>query len=775
MAETSASARAGARLTSAVTRGLYESAVIALGIVALVLLIALLTYSPDDPGFSFTGNSAPVHNRIGVIGAWLADVLFFLFGRPAFLFPLVLAAACWGLQRRLKAQGISRVNTLVRIAGFVLVLVASCGLTTLHWQPGALRQTAGGVVGSVVGGGLVAGLDFLGATLVMLAAWMAGLSLAFGVSWLTIMDRLGALTWAAIGRLRGRWAAARDVAEGRERRQARKEAMESEQRKSATRAPPRIEPPLPMMEKSARVERERQVPLFDPPKASELPPLKLLDDPPPREPLYSAEALEALSRLVEMKLKDFTIEAEVVAVQPGPVVTRFELRPAPGVKASQITALAKDLARALSVLSVRVVEVIPGKSVMGLEIANEKREVVTLGEIIRSRAYDEMHSPLALALGKDIGGQPVVADLSRMPHLLIAGTTGSGKSVALNAMVLSLLYKSTAEHVRLIMIDPKMLELSVYEGIPHLLAPVVTDMKQAANALRWCVAEMDRRHQLMAALGVRNIAGFNRRVKDASDAGRPIRDPVMLLRAANDPSIDQTRVLDLTPLPYVVVVIDEFADLMMIVGKKVEELITRLAQKARASGIHLVLATQRPSVDVITGLIKANIPCRIAFQVSARVDSRTILDQMGAETLLGHGDMLYLPPGTSLPTRVHGAFVSDQEVHRVVEALKTPQPPSYIEEVLSGPKGPIAGLSWEEGESNGGTGGEDAEQDPLYDEAVRIVTTERKPSISYVQRRLKIGYNRAARLLEGMEQAGLVGPLQTNGARDVLAPAPPED
>src|SRR3989440_6798959 len=552
LAETSASARAASRFTSAVTRGLRESAIIALGIVALVLLIALLTYSPDDPGFSFTGNSAPVHNRIGVIGAWLADVLFFLFGRPAFLFPLVLAAACWGLQRRMKAQGASRVNTLVRIVGFALVLVASCGLTTLHWQPGALRQTAGGVVGSLVGEGLATGLDFLGATLVMLAAWMAGLSLAFGVSWLTIMDRLGALTWAAIGRLRGRWTAARDVAEGRERRQARKEAMESEQRKSATRAPPRIEPPLPMMEKSARVERERQVPLFDPPKASELPPLKLLDDPPPREPLYSAEALEALSRLVEMKLKDFTIEAEVVAVQPGPVVTRFELRPAPGVKASQITALAKDLARALSVLSVRVVEVIPGKSVMGLEIANEKREVVTLGEIIRSRAYDEMHSPLALALGKDIGGQPVGADLSRMPHLLIAGTTGSGKSVGLNAMVPSLLYKSTAEHVRLVMIDPKMLELSGYEGIPHLLAPVVTDMKQAANALRWCVAEMDRRHQLMAALGVRNIAGFNRRVKDASEVGRAIPDPVMLLRAPNDPRTDQTRGLDLTPPPHLV-------------------------------------------------------------------------------------------------------------------------------------------------------------------------------------------------------------------------------
>ncbi|HKD55788.1 MAG TPA: DNA translocase FtsK 4TM domain-containing protein [Steroidobacteraceae bacterium] len=773
MAESSAQLRSNSRFTSAVSRGLRESAIIAIAIVALVLLIALATYSPDDPGFSFTGSANPVHNRIGVIGAWLADVLFFLFGRPAFLFPLMLGAAAWGLQRRLTSESTSRANTLVRIAGFLLVLVSSCALTTLHWQPGALRQSAGGVVGSMLGGGLAAGVDFLGATLLMIAAWMAGLSLAFGVSWLTMMDRVGAVTWAGIGWLRSRLSSSRNAAEGRERRAARKEAVETLQKKSASRTPPRIEPPTPVVEKSARVERERQVPLFDPPKANELPPLKLLDDPPPREPLYSAEALEALSRLVEMKLKDFAIEAEVVAVQPGPVVTRFELRPAPGVKASQITALAKDLARALSVLSVRVVEVIPGKSVMGLEIANEKRELVTLGEIIRSKAYDDMSSPLALALGKDIGGQPMVADLTRMPHLLIAGTTGSGKSVGINAMVLSLLYKSTAEHVRLIMIDPKMLELSVYEGIPHLLAPVVTDMKQAANALRWCVAEMERRYQLMAALGVRNIVGFNRRVKDASDAGKPIRDPVLLARAANDPSIDQRQIPDLTPLPYVVVVVDELADLMLVVGKKVEELITRLAQKARASGIHLVLATQRPSVDVITGLIKANIPCRIAFQVSARVDSRTILDQMGAETLLGHGDMLYLPPGTSLPTRVHGAFVSDQEVHRVVEALKSSTPPSYIDEVLSGPKAPIPGLSSEEGE--GGVAGEDAEADPLYDEAVRIVTTERKPSISYVQRRLKIGYNRAARLLEAMELAGLVGPLQPNGARDVLAPAPPEE
>jgi S-DNA-T family DNA segregation ATPase FtsK/SpoIIIE len=775
LAESSAQARNGARFTSAVSRGLRESAIIAIAIVAIVLFVALASYSPDDPGFSFTGNADPVHNRIGVIGAWLADVLFFLFGRPAFLFPIMLGLACWGLQRRIRTEAGSRANTAVRIAGFVLVLVASCALTTLHWQPGALRQSAGGVIGKLVGEGLASGLDFLGATLLMIAAWMAGLSLAFGVSWFTIMDRVGAAAWAGVAWLRARGVSKRDAAEGRERRQARKEAVQTEQKKSATRAPPRIEAPKPIVEKSARVERERQVSLFESPKGgNELPPLKLLDDPPPREPLYTAEGLEALSRLVEMKLKDFDIEVEVVAVQPGPVVTRFELRPAPGVKASQITALAKDLARALSVLSVRVVEVIPGKSVMGLEIANEKREVVTLGEIVRSKAYDEMSSPLAIALGKDIGGQPVVADLARMPHLLIAGTTGSGKSVGINAMVLSLLYKSSAEHVRMIMIDPKMLELSVYEGIPHLLAPVVTDMKHAANALRWCVAEMERRYQLMSALGVRNISGFNRHVKEANDAGKPIRDPVMTARAANDPSIDQRQILDLTPLPYIVVIVDELADLMMIVGKKVEELITRLAQKARAAGLHLILATQRPSVDVITGLIKANIPSRIAFQVSARVDSRTILDQMGAETLLGHGDMLYLPPGTSLPTRVHGAFVSDQEVHRVVDALKTSTPPNYIEDILTGPTVPIPGLSGEEGAGGGGAP-ESAEQDPLYDEAVRIVTSERKPSISYVQRRLKIGYNRAARLLEGMEQAGIVGPLQPNGGRDVIAPAAAED
>ncbi len=745
-------------------------------VLALVLFTALATYSSDDPGFSSTGaGPGPVHNRIGTVGAFVADVLFYLFGRPAFLFPLMIGLAGWILFRnRNRTERASRANTAVRVGGFVLLLLASSGLTTLHWDAGSLRETAGGVVGIEVGQGLKDGLDVLGATLLLIAAWMAGVSVTFGVSWLTIMDRMGAAAWAGVGWVRARSSTARDMAEGRERRQARKETLQFEQTKAAARQPPRIEPPSAVVEPSERVEKERQVPLFDAPKSSELPPLKLLDDPAVQEPSYSAEALDAMSRLVEIKLRDFGVDAEVVAVQPGPVVTRFELRPAPGVKASQITGLAKDLARSLSVMSVRVVEVIPGKSVMGLEIANEKRELVTLGEILRSKAYDEMATPLALALGKDIGGQPVVADLARMPHLLIAGTTGSGKSVAINAMVLSLLYKSTAEHVRLIMIDPKMLELSVYEGIPHLLAPVVTDMKQAANALRWCVVEMDRRYRLMAALGVRNIGGFNRHVQDAIDRGKPIRDPVLTQEAANDPSIDQSQIPDLTPLPYIVVIIDELADLMMLVGKKVEELIARLAQKARASGIHLVLATQRPSVDVITGLIKANISCRIAFQVSAKVDSRTILDQMGAETLLGHGDMLYLTAGTSMPQRVHGAFVSDQEVHRVVDVLKKGNvAASYVDEVLSGPSTPIPGLPGEEGEEGIADGG-DAEQDALYDEAVRIVTQERKPSISYVQRRLKIGYNRAARLLEAMETSGIVGPLQSNGAREVLAPPPPD-
>jgi S-DNA-T family DNA segregation ATPase FtsK/SpoIIIE len=554
----------------------------------------------------------------------------------------------------------------------------------------------------------------------------------------------------------------RDWVEGRRARQQRQEVV------LASRARPkreavRIEPIIERIEPGVRTERERQVPLFEPPASSELPALALLDDPPAREGGFSADALEAMSRLVEIKLADFGIEAEVVAVHPGPVITRFELKPAAGVKVSQISNLAKDLARSLSTVSVRVVEIIPGKPYVGLEIPNEVRETVALGEIIKSDAYERLASPLTLALGKDIAGSPVVADLARMPHLLIAGTTGSGKSVAINAMVLSLLYKATPEHVRLIMIDPKMLELSVYEGIPHLLAPVVTDMKQAANALRWCVAEMERRYALMAGLGVRHITGYNKKVSEAAARGEPLRDPTFR------PVGEDDFAAELTPLPFIVVIIDELADMMMMVGKKVEELIARLAQKARASGIHMLIATQRPSVDVITGLIKANIPTRIAFQVSAKVDSRTILDQIGAEHLLGHGDMLYLPPGTSLPTRIHGAFVSDQEVHSVVRALRASGEPAFIDEVLDGPGADVPGLKPE-------SGGElDGEQDALYDQAVRIVTETRKASISGIQRRLKIGYNRAARMVETMEEAGIVGSLQSNGFREVLAPPPPSD
>ncbi|HZF25209.1 MAG TPA: DNA translocase FtsK 4TM domain-containing protein [Steroidobacteraceae bacterium] len=770
------SRKPASRLALPVVRALRESALLLFGVLALILLAALATYDPHDPGFSFTGEPGRISNAIGPVGAWFADVLLFLFGRAAYLFPLMLALTGWVIYRGHAAPELKSRSTLTfRGIGFVLTLATSCGLATLHWNGSGMPSTAGGVLGSLVGSGLAAAFSFMGATLLMLALWLAGVSLFIGVSWFSVMDVLGHGTVRSAGWMRRRISSSREQAEGRGRKLARAESMREEQRKSASRVPPRIEPGVPTPERSERVEREKQVPLFESPKSAELPALSLLDDPPPRESGYSGEALEAMSRLVELKLRDFGVEVEVVAVHPGPVVTRFELRPAAGVKVSQISNLSKDLARALSAISVRVVEVIPGKSVVGLEIPNEKRELVTLGEIIKSRAYDDLASPLALALGKDIGGHPVVADLARMPHLLIAGTTGSGKSVALNAMVLSLLYKVTVEHTRLIMIDPKMLELSVYEGIPHLLAPVVTDIKQAANALRWGVAEMERRYQLMAALGVRNLAGFNRKVKEAKEDGQPLKDPLLAAKAASDPGLTLLDVPDLEPLPNIVIVIDELADLMLVVGKKVEELIARLAQKARAAGIHLILATQRPSVDVITGLIKANIPARIAFQVSAKVDSRTILDQNGAEALLSHGDMLYLPPGTSVPMRVHGAFVSDHEVHRVVMSLRQGTPPTFIDEILSGPRGPIPGLPGEDESEEGEVGENEGEQDPLYDEAVRIVLETRKASISGVQRRLRIGYNRAARLVETMEAVGLVGPLQSNGSREVLAPAPPEE
>jgi S-DNA-T family DNA segregation ATPase FtsK/SpoIIIE len=757
---------------SSVARGLRESALWVFGALALILLVALATYDRADPAFSSTGQPGPVTNLIGPFGAWLSDLFFVLFGAPAFLFPVMLAFAGWTLfQERRSPEPIDRRTSVLRGLGFVLALASSCGLATLHFEGGSLPYSAGGQVGTLVGDGLAGALSPLGATLLLLAVWLASVSLFTGISWLEVMDGVGRGVLAAIAWTKDRSATARDVKAGREVKQARQEIVREEQKKAADRKPPKIDAIAPRVEKSERVEKEKQVSMFERPGSTELPELSLLDDAPQRKGGYSPEALEAMSRLVELKLRDFGVEAEVVEVHPGPVITRFELRPAPGVKVAQISHLAKDLARALSAVSVRIVEIIPGKSTMGLEIPNEVREIVTLGEIIKSKAYDDMGSALALVLGKDIGGNPVVADLARMPHLLVGGTTGSGKSTAINAMVLSLLYKSSAEHVRMIMIDPKMLELSVYEGIPHLMVPVVTDMKQAANALRWCVAEMERRYQLMAAAGVRNLAGFNRKVKDLADAGTPMRDPLELKRL--QPGGDPDSVSVVEPLPFVVVIVDELADLMMIVGKKVEELIARLAQKARASGIHLILATQRPSVDVITGLIKANIPTRIAFQVSAKVDSRTILDQSGAEALLGHGDMLFLQPGTSLPVRVHGAFVSDAEVHRVVGRLKAAGPPSYLDEILDGPSAPIPGLPGESG-GEGEEGGGDPEQDPLYDEAVRIVTESRKASISGVQRRLKIGYNRAARMIEAMEAAGLVGPLQSNGSREVIAPPPPE-
>ena len=756
-------------LGATVSDALREGALWIFGALALILLAALVTYNPSDPGFSYTGDASRVHNAVGPLGAFIADLFYLLFGRPAYLFPAMLAYAGWLIFRsRRPTEALTGRDFGMRGVGFLVTLATSCGLATLHFSSTGLPHTAGGVFGDQLGGGLVSILSFLGATLLMLAVWLAGVSLFAGVSWLAIMDRLGRVTLMSVDWVAGRLEAARQLIASRKVTQARREEVKRKKKSTEGRPPPRIEPVIPKIQASERVEKERQTVLFEPAVAGELPPLSLLDDPPERPSRYSDEALDAISRLVELKLRDFGVEVEVVSVNPGPVVTRFEMQPAPGVKVSQISNLSKDLARALSAISVRVVEVIPGKSVVGLEIPNEVRELVTLGEILRSKAYDDMRSPVALALGKDIGGHSVCADLARMPHLLVAGTTGSGKSVAINAMVLSLLYKVSAEHVRLIMVDPKMLELSVYEGIPHLLAPVVTDMKEAANALRWCVAEMERRYRLMAAMGVRNLGGYNRKVTEAIEAGNPIPDPLFVPPEVFGDELPERPTL--TAMPRIVVVIDELADMMMMVGKKVEELIARLAQKARASGIHLILATQRPSVDVITGLIKANIPTRIAFQVSSRIDSRTILDQMGAETLLGHGDMLYLPPGTSVPERIHGAFVSDQEVHRVVRHLCSSGAPVYIDEILEGPSGPIPGLSPQAGGADA-----DAEQDPLYDEAVRIVTETRKASISGVQRRLKIGYNRAARMVETMEEAGLVGPLESNGSRQVLAPPPPAD
>jgi S-DNA-T family DNA segregation ATPase FtsK/SpoIIIE len=723
---------------------------------ALYLLLVLYTYNKSDPGWSRSVSTMAIENAGGRVGAWLADVMLYAFGLSAYWWVVACAVlVAWGFRRIEDVPEDDRRSYLVAAVGFLVVLVASTGIEAirLHSLKAALPLAPGGILGAVVGGSLSQTLGFTGATLLLLLLFAAGLSLFTGLSWLMVLERLGAAAEITYLFALQKWQERQDRRAGEEAVVKREEVVEVSKKKLEVHAPIRIEPPAAAIPKSARVEREKQVPLFENLPDSLLPPLNLLDEPEKSVEILSNETLEFTSRLIEKKLLDFGVEVKVVAAYPGPVITRYEIEPAIGVKGSQVMNLIKDLARALSVVSIRVIETIPGKSLMGLEIPNPTRQIVRLSEIVGSQVYADI-APLSLALGKDIAGNPVVADLQRMPHLLIAGTTGSGKSVGINAMLLSLVYKSPPSQVRMILIDPKMLELSIYEGIPHLLAPVVTDMRQAANALNWCVAEMDRRYKLMNALGVRNMGGFNQKVREAAKAKKPIPNPLT-------PGVENPEPLH--EMALIVVVIDELADLMMVVGKKVEELVARLAQKARAAGVHLILATQRPSVDVITGLIKANIPSRIAFQVSARVDSRTILDQMGAEALLGQGDMLYLPPGSGFPQRVHGAFVADHEVHKVVDYLKKLARPQYVESVLEGPESEDAG--------EGGIEGGDAESDPLYDQAVAIVLKTRRPSISLVQRHLRIGYNRAARLIEQMERAGLVSAMQTNGNRDVLAPA----
>lgn len=743
---------------------------------ALFLFTALVTYDTADPGWSYTGSREAVHNAAGVVGAWFSDVLYNLFGYLSFLFPVIIAYSGWLVLRSNHIEvdkDIDYHEMGIRWLGFIVTVAMGCALTSMHFSmvDGQLPLDGGGILGLWLSEAMAGSLGLLGSTLILLAVFLAGITLFSGISWFHVIDAIGSVTLFSYNWVQDRVLAfieGRQVKKaGEEAKQQRQEVVAASKKKQAVREAKggpevRIEPVMKKVEISERMDREKQIQLFEAPSDSELPALRLLDPPKPQEKGFSNEALEALSRLLEIKLADFGVEVEVVAVHPGPVITRFEMEPAPGVKASKITALSKDLARSLSVPSILVVEVIPGKTCVGLEIPNEHREIVSLSEILMSKQYDKSASPLTLGLGKDIAGHPVVADLSKMPHLLVAGTTGSGKSVCVNALLMSLLYKAKPDEVRLILIDPKMLELNVYEGIAHLLTPVVTDMKEAANALRWCVGEMERRYELMSGLGVRNITGFNRKVKDAIDAGTPIEDPTF--NPDNHPPGAQPQ--KLVKLPYIVVVVDEFADLFMVVGKKIEELIARITQKARAAGIHLILATQRPSVDVVTGLIKSNIPTRIAFQVSSRVDSRTILDQMGAENLLGHGDMLYMEAGSGLPIRIHGAFVDDHEVHRVVAFLKEQNDPDYIEAILKENSTVLPG------EKPAGASGDDV--DALYDEAVAIVTQTRKASISYVQRRLKIGYNRAARMIEEMEAAGVVSVMQSNGSREVLAPPPPE-
>ncbi|CAA0088803.1 DNA translocase FtsK [Zhongshania aliphaticivorans] len=754
---------------------LREGLLIGFVAVCIYIFVSLISYSGSDPGWSRTGSGDGVVNAGGPVGAWLADVFFALFGYMAYLFPSMLAFRAWRLfKSRYRPVGFDSLVFSLRVIGLILVMISSTGLATNgDYGNSGLPFGAGGVLGDAIGHATLASFNEFGSRLILIAILLFGLTVFTDLSWIKLMDSVGAITLSLYERAGEAWYHYRQArAERRKAALAAKERHEAFTTKTEiqkTRVPPQIAPPPKPIAKSSRPEKERQTSLFDGPVTGTLPSLSLLDKAvhnPERG--FSPETLEAMSRLLEIKLLDFGVSAKVVAVFPGPVITRFELEPDAGVKVSKISNLVKDLARSLAVVSVRVVEVIPGKPYVGIEIPNEDREIVNFHDVLSSEVFDSSKSPLTLALGHDISGEPVCADLGKMPHLLVAGTTGSGKSVGVNAMLISLLYKSTPEEVRLMLVDPKMLELSVYDGIPHLLTPVITDMKDAANGLRWCVAEMERRYQLMSKMGVRNLAGFNRKVKDAIQAGEPLKDPLWKPEEHYQAGLEEAQPPDLEVLPSIVVVIDEFADMMMIVGKKVEELIARIAQKARAAGIHLLLATQRPSVDVITGLIKANVPTRIGFQVSSKIDSRTILDQGGAEQLLGHGDMLYLPPGAGIPIRVHGAFVSDEEVHRVVADWKRRGDPQYIDGLLE------EGSTTDAMPGMAPEGGDNGEGDALYDEAVQYVTESRRASISSVQRKLRIGYNRAARLIETMEAAGVVTEMASNGSREVLAP-PPRD
>ncbi len=735
--------------------------------IAAYVLLSLLSYSASDSGPFSASDSDTFHNYGGSSGAFLADILLNTIGYLAYFIPIGLVFVGWRVYKNAEIdEDISWFDTLIKAGGFVSTLLSGCALAFQYISTHGAIFSGGGIVGEIVGKMLFSSLGNIGATLILVAIFLAGITLFTGMSWIQFADLVGKWTFDFFEWLKGKWDVFKDYKAGKQAKAERFEVRKIDAQVQQQRQPIVIEPAFkPTTPESNRAAAERQGQLFDTLPASKFPPLTLLDDPKSQTSGYSAEELEVLSRQVELKLADFRVKVKVVGVLPGPVVTRFELEPAAGVKVAQVVNLAKDLARGLSVISVRIVDVIPGKPFIGLEIPNTNREIVYLSEILRSVEYDKSRSPLTLGMGKDISGKPVVVDIAKMPHVLVAGTTGSGKSVAVNAMIVSLLYKATPDEVKMIMVDPKMLELSVYEGIPHLLAPVVTDMKEASNALRWCVAEMERRYKLMAAVGVRNLAGFNRKVKKARENGEPLLDPLF----KPDALIPGQKPPEVEPLPYIVIIIDEFADMMMIVGKKVEELIARLAQKARAAGVHLILATQRPSVDVITGLIKANIPTRIAFQVSSKIDSRTILDQGGAEQLLGHGDMLYLPPGKAIPERVHGAFVDDHEVHGIVNYLTKHYQADYKQGILDEVQ------LTDDGQELSATGipqPPESDVDELYDKAVFVVTESRKASISYVQRRLRVGYNRAATIVEQLQENGVVSAPAHNGAREVLAPAP---